>query len=397
VHSDGLSAARRSVLAFFFLHGLVFSTWVSRIPAVQQKLGLPAPALGLALLGVAMGSVPALPISGYLISKHGSRPVLITSTCLYCLSLCGMAFATNALLLTLALVLYGASAGTMDVSMNAHGVVVEGRAGKPMMSAFHALFSLGGMAGAAIGGLIARMETPVPVHFVLASAVSLAAGLVAARGLLPATIDAVPHGPAFAPLTRPLLSLGVLAFCFLLSEGAVADWTALYLRDALHANEGLAAIGYAVFSATMTAGRFLGDWLTLQVGRSRLVMTGSLLATAGLVIALVSPVAFPALVGFAAVGAGYSVIVPLIFAAAGRAGGESAGGGLAAVSTAGYFGFLVGPPLIGFLAGAFTLRAALWLLCGLTLVGALLARSVETGADQKSASPPSTNSSVPTI
>jgi MFS family permease len=365
------------VLEFFFLHGLVFSTWVSRIPAVQQKLGLSAPALGLALLGVAMGSVPALPVSGYLISKRGSRPVLIASTCLYCASLCGMAFAPGALPLTCALVVYGAAAGMMDVSMNAHGVMVEARSGRPMMSGFHAWFSLGGIAGAALGGLVARMGVPVELHFVPASACFLVAGLAAARGLLPPSVDAVPHGPAFAPLTRPLVALGVLAFCLLLCEGAVADWTALYLRDGLRANEGLAAMGYAVFSAAMTVGRLLGDRLTARVGPSRVVRSGSLLAAAGLATALLSPSIVPALTGFGAVGAGYSAIVPLIFAAAGRAGGEPAGRGLAAVSTAGYFGFLVGPPLIGFLAGAFTLRAALWLLCGLTLAGAILARSVD--------------------
>jgi MFS family permease len=399
MNEASLRAARRSVIAVFFLHGVVFSTWVSRIPAIQESLALKPAVLGLALLGVAMGSVPALPVTGVLISRYGSRPVTIWSSYAFCFSLIGLALAPNALLLTMALVLYGAAAGVMDVSMNSHGAVIEGSMGKPIMASFHAFFSLGGMAGAAVGGLIAKLGVPVFAHFAGASVVFAAATAASVGGMLPASVDRVPHQSGFAKLTRPLLALGVLSFCFLLSEGAVADWTAIYLRDALNANAGTAALGYAVFSAMMTLGRFLGDWLTAKLGPLRLLRAGSVLAACGLSGALLAPAPAIAMVGLAAVGAGFSVIVPLIFSAAGRAGGEGAGRNIAAVSTTGYFGFLVGPPLIGFLAGAYTLRAALWLLVGFSLMGTFLARSVNNTRvkDQDSANPPSTNSSVPTM
>ncbi len=377
VFADGLSAARRSVLGLFFLHGVVFSTWVSRIPAVQDNLHLSPAVLGLALLGVALGSVPSMPVTGYLIGRYGSRPVAAWSTLAFCASLPLMALAPDAWLLGLALMLYGAAAGAMDVSMNAHGIIVEANAGRPMMSTFHAMFSVGGIAGSAAGGFIARQAITPLVHFSAAAAIFIATSLLVIPGMLPARTDAVPHAPAFGRITRPVLVLGVLAFCFLLSEGVMADWTAVYLRSSVGTDAGLAALGYAFFSAAMTVGRFTGDWLTARLGRARLVRAGSLLAVAGLCFALILHTVPATFTGFAAVGAGYSVIVPLIFAAAGRSGNGSAGKGLAAVNTMGYLGFLAGPPLIGFVAEAFTLRAALGLLVLFSFAGVVLAKNVD--------------------
>jgi Fucose permease len=374
--TNRITPSRNAVLLLFFLHGVIFATWVSRIPAVKNSLGLSASALGLSLLGVAIGSIPAMPLAGWLISHHGSRLVTIVASLGFCLALPGMAFASDAVTLGLALALFGATAGAMDVAMNAHGVAVERLVGRSTMSLFHAMFSLGGMTGAAVGGLVAGNGMGPQAHFIAVCAFALLCTLLSVRGLLPASVDATPHGPAFARITRPLLGLGILAFCFLLSEGVMADWTAVYLRQSLHADPGTAASGYAFFSAAMALGRLMGDRLVDRFGSAFLVRAGSALAAAGLSIALGFHTVGSAFAGFAAVGAGFSVIVPILFGAAGRAGG---GAGIAAVTTTGYFGFLAGPPVIGFVADAINLRAALGILIALSLVGVLLGGAVNAG------------------
>jgi fucose permease len=269
--------------------------------------------------------------------------------------------------------------GAMDVAMNAQGVELEHRVGRPILSGFHALFSLGGMTGAGIGGAIAAGGVPVAVHFGIIAA--LLVGVAAA--VLPSLIEA-PPAPADDGGTRlrvspALVGLSVLAACFFISEGAMADWTPVYLSSVLGSGPGVAAAGYAVFSAAMTIGRLSGDWLTVRIGRTRIVRIGALLAAAGLSAALLIGTVPAALVGFVCVGAGFSVAVPLVFSAAGRLDSRSAGPGLAAVTTAGYLGFLAGPPILGFVAEAFTLPIALTLVVAFALVGAALAGFVSVG------------------
>ncbi|HBY59034.1 MAG TPA: MFS transporter, partial [Solibacterales bacterium] len=222
------------------------------------------------------------------------------------------------------------------------------------------------MAGAGLGGLAAGYGlSPLP-HFVLAAVVSAAATAAWSRRLLPAAVDAAPHGPMLAWPSRALLGLSALAYCMVLSEGAMADWTALYLGRVLSAHAGVAALGYACFSGAMMVGRALGDRLADRLGRVNLVRCGTLLGAAGLAAALLAPSAPLALAGFTVAGAGFSVVVPMVFAAAARR-GRTPGLGMATVMTAGYAGLLTGPPAIGTLAAAFSLRAALLLPVALVL------------------------------
>ena len=366
-------AARIAVGALFFINGFAFATWVSRIPAVQQTLGLTPALLGAALMGLGAGSFVAMPVAGWLIARTGSRRVVAITTLSCAVLLAPLAFAPDAVLLGAALGLFGAAMGAMDVAMNAQGVELEHRVGRPILSGFHALFSLGGMTGAASGGVIAAAGLSVPVHFGTMAALLGVVGLA----VLPSLLD-TPPPPAGDPAGRlrvspALVGLGILAACFFISEGAMADWTPVYLSSVLGSSDGIAAAGYAVFSAAMTIGRLSGDWLTVRVGRVRIVRIGALLAAAGLSAALLIGTVPAALIGFVFVGAGFSVAVPLVFAAAGRLDSRSAGPGLAAVTTAGYLGFLAGPPVIGFVAQAFTLPLALALIVVLALVGAVLA------------------------
>jgi MFS family permease len=367
--------ARLAVLAIFFLSGFGFGNWAVRIPAVQERLGLGEGLLGLALLGMAVGSLVSMPLAGGLISRLGSRRVVGATALAYSLMLPLLAVAPNLASLVAALVLVGAATGSLDVSMNAQAVAVEKGTGRPIMSSFHAAFSLGGLAGAAAGGAVAAWGVGVAPHLTGVAGVSLAAFVLAYRLMLPAGADKREKGePAFARPTRALAGLGVISFCVLLGEGAMADWSAVYLSGTLGTGPGFAAAGFAAFSATMVAGRLLGDRLIARFGSVALVRAGGAVSAVGLGVSLAVAHPVAALVGFGCAGLGFSIVFPAALSAAGRA--QSAGPAIAAVVTAGYFGFLVGPPSIGFVAEAVGLGGALFIVVALSAAILLLAGSV---------------------
>src|SRR5215211_2835924 len=282
-----LVAARLAVLGIFFLNGLALASWVVRIPAVQEKLTLSEGLLGLALLGAAVGALAAMPATGWLVARVGSRPVVGVTGLLLSGSLILPALAPNLALLVVSLVMLGASNGVMDDSMNAQAVAVEKRYGRPIMSSFHAAFSLGGLAGAAGGGVVASLGVGVLGHLAGVAALTAAAALVAYRAMLPADADRGGGGePAFARPTRALAGLGIISFCVLLGEGAMADWSAVYLNDTLTTGPGFAAAGYAAFSLAMAFGRLFGDRLTERLGPAVLVRACGALAAVGLGLAL---------------------------------------------------------------------------------------------------------------
>lgn len=365
-------------MVLFLVHGIVVATWVSRIPAVQTALALNNGILGLTLLSGAVGAVATIPLAGWSVTRFGSRTVSAASSIAFCLALVLPSLAVNALSLSAALLVYGAIAAAMDVSMNAHGVEVEKAMRSPTMSRFHGMFSLGGMAGAGIGGLAAARGVAPNLHFATAALVCL----VAVVFVRPMLLDTHEHTPAIRhrlPLTkipRVLLALSAIGFCILLSEGAMADWTAVYFKQVLRAGSGTAAAGYAVFSAAMAVFRLLGDLITSRLGPLRTVRAGSIVAGCGLFSALCMKAPAFAMPGFAAAGAGFSVIIPLVFGSGGRVETVSPGAGIATVTGIGYIGFLVGPPVIGFLSQLFTLRYALGVVVACCLVSALLSGSL---------------------
>lgn len=374
----GLTAAWWAVVARFLLHGLIVSTWVSRIPAIQSSLALSNAHLGFCLLGTAVGSVAAVPLTGWLVTRYGSKQVTAWSTVGFSLALVAPGFSINAPTLFAALTIFGAMAGANDVSINSQAVAMEAALDEPTMSRFHAMFSVGGMIGASLGGLVAAREVPASVHLGVASVLLLLIAMFTAPLLLDAG-DSVKRQPRALLWRRPpavLLTLTVIGFCMFLSEGAIADWTAVYLKQALFAGPGVAAAGYAVFSAGMAIFRLLGDAITVRLGPVRTVRAGALVASAGLAFALAGHSPGWALPGFALTGVGFSVIVPLVFGAGGRLGSIPRGAGIAMVSGSGYIGFLCGPPLIGLLAQLSSLRSALLLVVALSLLAAALAPAV---------------------
>ena len=384
-----LRLARASVAAIFFINGAATANWLVRIPAVQAKLGLSKGALGVALLGVAAGALLAMPRAGHLAARDGSRPVTRVAAAIFGVTLFLPALAPNTVALVLALVALGVGHGALDVAMNAQASTVERAYGRPIMSSFHALWSAGGLVGSAIGGLVAQHGVAPATHLVTTALIAGVLAVVVTGGMLPASAD-VDTGEA-AP-ARPrgiLLTLGTMAFCVLLGEGAMADWSALYLRDVTGATPGAAAAGYAAFSLAMASGRFAGDALTLRFGAMPLVRGGGLLAALGLGLALIAGSSWAAIVGFGAVGAGFSVAFPLMLAKAGSLPGTTPGTAIATVSVFGYTGFLAGPPLIGFVSQATNLRGGLLVVVVSSLTVAALAggfREVGAAADGQSPS-----------
>jgi MFS family permease len=371
-----ITAARRAVAAAFFVNGAVFATWAARIPSIKENLALNDSQLGLALLCIGIGALVAFSMTGRLIARFGSRVVMTAAGLGLCVTLPLLALAPSMAMLFAALVAFGLCNGGMDVAMNAHGVGVEQEYGQPTMSFFHGMFSLGGLAGAATGALNAALDITPLLHFsgVAACMACIVAGCT--PHLLPRIEAERNAGSTLAAPDRRLLGLGAIAFCAFLTEGAMADWSGVYLRETLATDAAFAAFGYTAFSLTMTCTRFTGDRLVRRMGAETIVRLGGLLSCVGLAIGLAIPLPTVALLGFACVGGGMAIISPVVFGAAGNMKGMAAGTAIGAVATMGYSGFLIGPPLIGFLAHDFGMRLALGFAALLGLAIALLSRQV---------------------
>jgi fucose permease len=373
---------RLAVSILFLVKGLIEASWVSRIPTIQEKLHADTGALGIALLGTAIGAIVSMPCTGWLLAHYNSRTVTITASLLNCAALPFIALAPNTWGLFAALILYGASAGAVDVSINAEGVAVDRVAKRPVMSSFHGLYSLGGMFGAMAGSLISRQGIPPSVHYAGVALILVIVVLITRPLLSTAPVHAT-EIVRFALPPRSILGLGAIAFCILFGERAMGDWSGIYLVQN-GASDAFAAAGYAVFSAAMTAGRFSGDRLIHRFGETRMLQAGSAFAATGLAIGLAIDGPAAGLFGFGCVGAGFSFIVPILFRAGGRTPGVPTGVGIASVTTMGYMSFLAGPPFIGFTARSIGLRAALASIAILSaLVSVNAARVLQPGRPGK--------------
>ncbi len=368
--TNKLSHARLAVLTAFFINGALLATWVSRIPAIQTKLGLSEGTLGLILLGLSVGVLTALSLAGGLIARYGSPNITLTGAIVMCLALPFVALAPQPILLWLALLIFGGSMSAMDVAMNEQAVLVERSAGRPMMSSFHASFSIGGLVGALIGAGMASASIIPFIHFALVAVIFGISMLFVYRHLLPVERVAQKNESVFRLPERALWMLGVVAFCTAIGEGAMADWSGVYLTKVFDTTAAFAALGFAAFSLTMTLGRLFGDKLGAYWTAVSIVRFGGLLSTVGFLAAIFTSEPLIVLVGFAAVGLGLANIIPIAFSAAGNYPGIATGAGIAGVATIGYAGFLAGPPVIGLIAEATSLRVALFLVA--LLVGTLI-------------------------
>jgi MFS family permease len=365
------SRARVAVTAVFFLNGIVFASWYSRLPTIQEQLDLGPGTLGLALIGAPLGLLAAQPLTGALTATIGSRR-LVAAAPLLLVAAVAPALAVDAPTLALGTFTAGAANGVLDVSMNVEGLAVERLSGKRIFNSLHAWFSFGALGGAALGGLAAAAGLDPLPHIAIVVALGAVAATLASRGLPPAEAEPRAEGPRFARPSRRLAALGAIAFCALLAEGAVFDWSGIFIRRETGAAIGLASAGLAAFNLAMGFGRLTADGAAERLGSPALGRAGALLAAAGLGMALLLGSAAGAIAGFAVMGLGLASVFPLALRAAGYDPAIS-GPAVAAVSSVGYAGFLTGPPAIGLLAELFGLGGALACVCGLLVVAAALA------------------------
>lgn len=380
--------ARWAVSTIFFLTGVGGANWAVRIPAVQERLGLSEGGLGLALLGVSAGAIAAMTVAGRLVARHGSLPVVRVAVFAFAAALTLPALAPNSATLMLSLVMLGLTNGLLDVAMNSQAAAVQKHYDRPIMSRVHALYSFGGLVGAGTGGRAAAHGIGVSEHLMAVSVVIAIIAAVVVTRMLPASADAAPDHARFARPSRTLLALGLIAFCMLFGEGAMANWSAVYLREVSLAGPGLAAAGFAAFSLAMTAGRAAGDAIAARLGSVRTTQVGGLIAASGAVCAIAFPEPVTVIIGFGAIGAGLSSLFPIVVGAAGRTPGVVPGAAIAVVSMCGYTGLLAGPPLIGAVSDAFTLRAGLGLVAVMSVLVVLLARVVGPRSRDEAAAAP---------
>jgi MFS family permease len=373
-----LRRARLTVIIFFMLHGLLFASWIVRIPDIKIQLGLSDGELGLALLGAPVGAITGQFLVGWLLVKYGSKLITTVMAIVWCFMFPLLGLAPNMLVLMFVLFLYGLLSGGLDVAMNAQAALVEKLYGHPIMASFHGIWSVASLCSAGIGSFLTGRGVAVKLHFLVVALGVLVIVGFAQRGLIaeaPSATAQEKHSLVLLP--RSLFALGMLAFCVLLIEGAIGDWSAIYLRETRGSPPTEAAIAFVVFNLLMTVGRLTGDYLTLHLGPARLVRGGGLLALAGLLLFLLSPLPLVAIVGCALLGAGLACPFPLVISAAARNTSIPPGRAISAMATVGYSGNLLGPPLIGALAEVISLGGALSLLCLAALTLLLIGNKVQ--------------------
>lgn len=380
----------RAVALTFSLVSLFVGSWFARIPEVQAALGLSEAALGLVLLGMPLGTLAVMPLTGWLVPRWGAGPFTFAAGLVQGVPFLLLPLATSALSLAGVLVAVGAFNGTLNVAMNARANAVEESRDVSILSTCHGFFSVGGMVGAGVGSGAAALSLPFGWHFALLVA-GAAAVMLLHRGALVGGPTRRQPGPVVAVPPPALAGLAALLFCVLLAEGAVSNWSAVYLRTGLGASAGVAGLGYAAFSGAMALGRLHGDRLLDRFATRRVVQTGAAGAALGLGggVLLAHPAA--GIAAFFVQGLGFAVLVPVLFRAAARTPGLAPGTSIAAVASAGYVGLFTGPPLLGFVADTLSLSWAMGVvaaLAGLVALGAGPVLGRAAAASRSDASPP---------
>ena len=359
--------ARHAIMAVFLVHGFLLGGWVTHIPLAKLRLETGLGLFGIALLSFAAGAVIAMPIAGAMINRYGSARVTWVAGMGFCLFLFGPALAPSLPLFMLGGLALGASVGSMDVAMNAHGLAVEKALKRPVLSGFHGGFSVGAAIGT-IGGAWLMREVGPTIQLLLIAGISAVAILLCAKFFLPATVDKGLSGSHFAWPTKATIGLGALCFLALMIEGSVADWGALMLQGRFTIDTTTAAQAFGFYQAGMAVSRFTGDWLRQRFGAVPMVVVSALITALGTAAALVAPSVTLSLIAFTIAGIGIGNAAPVLFAGGGRLEPDAPGRGIAAVTTMGYTGFLAGPPLIGMVAEFTNLQWGL----GLTVIAALI-------------------------
>ncbi|MFT4567738.1 MAG: MFS family permease [Saprospiraceae bacterium] len=361
----GAMSHRWALNMFFFVNGLIFANWATRLPQLQTGYDLEHDTLGFILLSHAIGAFIAMPITGWLIGNYGSIKITILSGMLFPLFFVIIPWMPSYYFLFLPFLFMGAATGVMDVAMNAQAVLVEKQLGKPVMTMFHALFSIGMVVGGLCGGYFATQNIGLKEHFGIIMIIGLPILLFTGRYLYRDQPDVKPEKVRFVLPKGVIVGLGVIAFCCMMGEGAMSDWSTLYMKDVVQAPLSWQTFGLTGFAAAMTVGRLFGDNGRIIIGNRKMMIYGAILSLFGMGFILYGTSPVLVIVGFAGVGLGLSNIVPIVYSLAGTTPGIPSGEGIAMATTIGYSGFMFGPPLIGWVADISSLWYSLAMLTGL--------------------------------
>ncbi|MCD8071696.1 MAG: MFS transporter [Alistipes sp.] len=376
MHMDTRLWYRVSVGAFYFLIGLVFASWASRIPDIKNALGMNEAQLGGVLFFIPVGQMAAMALSGYLVSKFGSRRMLVLAAVLYPLALVLIGAARSILELSAVLVFFGMAANLANIAVNTQAIGVERLYGRSIMASFHGLWSLAGFIGGLLSTLMVGLSLSPVSHFTIVCGISFIIILAMRPSLMPRDgerspkPDKDPKGRIFTRPERLVILLGVISFLGMVCEGTMFDWSSVYFEEVIAPKATLVRLGYIASMCSMAIGRFTADRFITRFGSSAVLRVSGVIISSGLLLATLFPNLWTATGGFLLVGLGVSSIVPICYSLAGRSKGILPGVAIAMVSTIGFLGFLLGPPVIGFVAHGTSLRFALGIIAvfGLSIV-----------------------------
>lgn len=368
---------RVAVSVFFFIAGLTFATWASRIPDIKTQLQLSNARLGAVLFALPAGLMTSLMFAGWLVSRFGSRKVMISAALLYPAIMIFLGLAGNVWQLAFVLFLFGLASNLVNIAMNTQAVDVESMYGRSIMASFHGLWSIAGFSGAAIGTLLVSANVSPWIHFTIIFAAAALLVVFFYKYTLPTDTAPAESHPFFVKPDKYILTLGLIAFCSMLCEGAMADWSGVYFQNVVKSPKEFITFGYVAFTAAMATGRFIGDSMVVKMGIKKVLQLSATLIATGLFISILFPYIATVILGFLLVGLGVSSVVPLIYSMAGKSATMSPGLALAAVSSVSFLGFLIGPPLIGFISEAAGLRLSFAIIAVIGLCPAILANRIK--------------------
>lgn len=362
---------RFGVVSFFFTQGLCFASWASRIPDIKLDLGLSDAGLGSVLFALPAGSMAGLPFAGWLVTRMGSKKVMYVASILYAITLFSIGLGNQTWHLVTSLFIFGFTGNLVNIAENTQAIAVENLYKRSIMASFHGAWSVAGFTGAAIGALVVPLGVNTAYHFGAIAVLCIVTGTIGQQFALRGNMNTGKQ-PLFAIPDNPLLRLGIIGFCGMACEGAMFDWSGVFFLKVLKTPVSLSPVGYVMFMTAMATGRFTGDMIVNRIGRKKMIQLSGVLIASGLMLSVLAPYFVPVTIGFLMVGFGVSSVVPLVYSAAGKSETLSPGMALAAVSTISFFGFLIGPPLIGFIAEATSLRYSFAVVAFLGICATLL-------------------------
>lgn len=361
-----ITPTQLAISVYFFICGLIFSSWASRIPAIKDHFSFNEEELGAVLFTLPLGALSALPFAGWVVQKLGSKRISIYSLIVYSISLFLISIANTVATLSVVLFLFGFIGNLANISMNTQGLVIQKVLDKPILSKLHAMWSIGAFLAAAISGWTMKLNFTTSTHFILIALLGLLSCLSVNKFLVKDQENNQPQKIFVLP-TKGLMLLGFICFCVAMSEGAMADWSSLYYRMALKDLQKVSTTGYTAFAFSMAIGRFMGDRLIQLFGYNRVLKLNGLFILIGMSLALAFHSSITVIIGFSLVGLGVSSVFPVVYILAAKNTSMAPSAALSAVSSVGFVGFLVGPPIIGFIAQQTGLRLALGIVAFLGL------------------------------